>query len=99
MTADRYGLCPWRQLLADDIRLIQAVEAGSDPYAAGNTFACGPSEVTPAGTLLEPHLASAAASRGREAAMPMRPDSPKGQFFYALVLATLIGALVAGIGR
>lgn len=31
--------------------------------------------------------------------MRMRPDSPKGQFFYALVLAVLMGALVAGIGR
>ncbi|MFF0227989.1 hypothetical protein [Streptomyces sp. NPDC004629] len=56
-------------------------------------------EVTPGDALPEPYVASVKASRGREAAMPMRPDSPKGQFFYALALAALIGALVAGIGR
>lgn len=31
--------------------------------------------------------------------MRMRPDSPPGQFLYALVLAALLVALVAGIGR
>ncbi|MFF0226318.1 hypothetical protein [Streptomyces sp. NPDC004629] len=38
----RHGLCSWCRRLADDIRLIHAVEAGSGPCAGGALFACRP---------------------------------------------------------
>ncbi|MEU1304304.1 hypothetical protein [Streptomyces shenzhenensis] len=38
----RRGLCSWCRRLADDIQLIQAVEAGSGPCAGGSQFACRP---------------------------------------------------------
>ncbi|MFJ8792191.1 hypothetical protein [Streptomyces sp. NPDC102462] len=34
------GLCSWCRRLADDLRLIHAVEAGSGPCAGGARFAC-----------------------------------------------------------
>ncbi|RMB81265.1 hypothetical protein [Streptomyces shenzhenensis] len=40
-TQGRYGLCHWCRQFADDIRLVQVVEAGSGPCTAGNLFACG----------------------------------------------------------
>ncbi|MGW4730557.1 hypothetical protein ACWEQC_15555 [Streptomyces shenzhenensis] len=41
-----YGLCHRCRQLADDIRLVQVVEAGSGPCTAGNLFACGQCRTT-----------------------------------------------------
>ncbi|MGI5443842.1 hypothetical protein ACQEV4_42820 [Streptomyces shenzhenensis] len=41
-TLGTYGLCHWCRQLADGIRLVQVVEAGSGSCSAGNKFACGP---------------------------------------------------------
>ncbi|MFJ8787854.1 hypothetical protein [Streptomyces sp. NPDC102462] len=42
----RPGLCSWCKRLAQDIRLIHAVEAGSGPCPGGSRFACRPCRET-----------------------------------------------------